>query len=268
LADAVDLPAPNGNAFSWTAPEGRWQLLAVSEDRLFDGSQVDFSGVPDHAPYVRMLDPDTVSEAAWRKLAQFRTAGGMVIAVGARPLNSEKEFPSAFAEAVGRRLFGAADGRAETARSEDLWSRFMGPFRPEEQRFDGQTWRVNARGGVGIFLKPEEVEEMPGILGQVLPPDMVADDASAPVRMTRRLIGGRDVYFVINDGPTPWSGTLHFGSARAGELLDLATGAIRSLADPADARVTLDGWGGVLLRLDGLPGIRLRPDRVALSHPR
>jgi len=61
LDGARELPPGEDGRVTWTVPPGRWQLLAVSEDRLFDGSQVDFSGVPEHAPYVSLLDPEAVS---------------------------------------------------------------------------------------------------------------------------------------------------------------------------------------------------------------
>ena len=47
--------------------------------------------------------------------------------------------------------------------------------------------------------------------------------------MTRRLIDGKDVFLIINDSAVPWQGTVHFGDARAGELLDPATGTITPL---------------------------------------
>ena len=61
LSGARELPQPEAGRITWPVPPGRWQRLAVSEDRLFDGSQGDFSGVPEHTPYVSLLDPEAVS---------------------------------------------------------------------------------------------------------------------------------------------------------------------------------------------------------------
>ena len=45
---------------------------------------------------------DTLPIKAWEKLAEFVRAGGVVIAVGALPANSETEFPSAKVRAIGK----------------------------------------------------------------------------------------------------------------------------------------------------------------------
>ena len=204
---------------------------------------------------VILPDADTLPEAAWRQLERFWESGGAVIAAGALPLNSDRDFPSKSAAAIGQRIFGAA-AEPRGLRSALRW-RFA-----ETQRRDGRGWLANAKGGVGIYLAPDEVGFLPAILGQLLPPDVSADEAAAPVRMTRRLIDGRDVFFVINDSAAPWSGTVHFGEARAGELLDPATGVIAPLADPSNVKIALDAWGAVLVRLEGASRQRLHPDMI------
>ena len=207
---------------------------------------------------VVLPDTDTMPEAAWRNVERFWERGGVVIAVGALPLNSEKGFPSKTAIAIGQRIFGAA------AEPRGIWSAIRQGF-VEKQEADGRGWVANSKGGVGIYLTPDEVRKLPAILAQVTPPDVTVDGASSPVRMTRRVIDGKDVYFVINDSAAPWQGTVHFGQARAGELLDPATGVIMPLADPANVKFTLDAWGAVLVRLEGVPRERLHPDTVNAS---
>ena len=132
----------------------------------------------------------------------------------------------------------------------------------ESQKADGRGWAANSKGGVGIYLAPDEVPCLPAILAQLVPPDVSVDGAAAPVRMTRRLIDGKDVFFVINDSGAPWQGTVRFGGARVGELLDPATGVIAPLSDPANVKVALGAWGAVLVRADAAPRQRLHPDRV------
>lgn len=206
---------------------------------------------------VILPDTDTLPEAAWKKLERFWESGGIVIAAGARPLNTEEEFPSKTAAAIGSRVFGRMTEPA------GFWPAFRRLF-VETQKTDGCNWGANSKGGLGISLKPEEVKSLPTILEQIVPPDVTVDGTVSPVRMTRRLIDGKDVLFVINDSAEPWSGTLHFGEARAGELLDLATGSVTPLSDPSNVSVALDAWGAVLLRLDGVPLKRLRPKKIHL----
>ena len=54
---------------------------------------------------------DTLPIAAWTNVAQFVRKGGVVIALGALPANSESEFPSARVRALAREIFG--DGGAD-----------------------------------------------------------------------------------------------------------------------------------------------------------
>ena len=204
---------------------------------------------------VILPDTDTLPEAAWKNLERFWESGGAVIAAGALPLNSEKGFPSEAAVAIGQRIFGTGS-QLRGIRSA-LRIRFA-----ESQKADGRGWAANSKGGVGIYLAPDEVPCLPAILAQLVPPDVTVDGAAAPVRMTRRLIDGKDVFFVINDGAAPWQGTVRFGGARAGELLDPATGVITPLSDPANVKVALGAWGAVLVRADAAPRQRLHPDRV------
>ena len=53
-------------------------------------------------------DADTLPMKAWENVAAFWRQGGVVIAVGTRPLNSEVEFPSPHVQAIARELFGTA----------------------------------------------------------------------------------------------------------------------------------------------------------------
>ncbi len=175
---------------------------------------------------VILPDTDTLPEAAWEQLARFWEAGGVVIAAGARPLNSESEFPSAAAQACGARVFG------------------------EGGDLNTPSWVESPAGGIGIYLPPARIHELPAIIDVVLGPDIIVSDPAAPLRITRRIINGRDVFLVINDSPEPWQGTVAFGQpAQAGELLDLATGTITPLPDPTRADLVLEGRGATVLRL-------------------
>lgn len=59
-AIAVDRGVPlavQGGKANWHAPSGRWQIVVVAVDRLFDGTQVASSGYPEKTPYVGLMEP-------------------------------------------------------------------------------------------------------------------------------------------------------------------------------------------------------------------
>ena len=191
-------------------------------------------------------DADTLSTAAWKNLYRFWQDGGVIIAAGALPVNSECEFPSAARRARNARMFG---------------------LRPNG---DGEApaWGTNARGGIGIYLPPGCVDRLPALLDLLLAPDLVVSDGAVPVRLARRAIRGQDVCLLINDSPERWQGNVTFGAAaRTGDLLDPATGELVRLAAAANVPLDLDGWGAVIVRLDGVSPVTRRPlDALGLAQ--
>jgi hypothetical protein len=176
---------------------------------------------------------DTLPLAAWQNLAHFAQNGGIVVAVGARPANSEKEFPS-------RRVLKLADA-------------IFGP--------DTAEMRVtaNRRGGGGILLPPSAACLLSQILDGVLEPD-VSVAARSPLRSTHRRIDGREVYFVINDSDRPWSGPVGLSASGPGEQCDPATGEVRSFSPGQES--SFAAYGGIVFRF---PAARL-PKRANLTN--
>jgi lysophospholipase L1-like esterase len=168
---------------------------------------------------------DTLPMAAWERLEQFAAQGGIVIAIGALPLNSEVEFPSARVQDLSKVLFG------ENAR--------------------GFQVTANAKGGGGIYLPAGWTTGLRALLRQVLPMDVEVsasgDGAPAPIQCTHRRIEGQEVYFVINDGPSPWRGSLRFAVEGAGERWDPATGTATPVADGSKVPLELEGYGATVL---------------------
>ncbi|MBI3922524.1 MAG: hypothetical protein HY318_13965, partial [Armatimonadetes bacterium] len=187
---------------------------------------------------------DTLPMKAWNSLARFWRSGGVVVALGSLPRNSETEFPSARVQALAREMFGTGD----------------------EARV-----RSNSAGGVGIYL-PEGTEALlPTTLDAVLERDVSVEDPRAPVRATHRVVEGHHVYFLINDSGVPWEGDVSTAGKGTGEQWDPATGAMTPLQD-SKSSLKLQAYGGVLLRFSSsrtprrmrvesgpLPGISLQP---------
>jgi hypothetical protein len=188
---------------------------------------------------------DTLPLAAWERLAELVRSGGVVIALGALPINSTTEFPSPPVERLATELFGRPGAEPHLS--------------------------VQAGGGAAVFLPRGSEALLPVVLRGLLEPDVSLDDPNAPIRLTHRRVHGRELYFVINDSPQPWSGEVRFAAEGAGELLEPGTGRITPNLEPERVRLSLEPYGAVLARFpaartprrlpvkaEPLPGLTLR----------
>jgi len=147
----------------------------------------------------------------------------VLFAVGALPLNDEREFPAAHVTALARELSAKARGPART--------------------------RTPAGGDL---LAAGRGAALPAVLDAVLEPEMPGLDAT-PLRVVRRREGTRDLHFVINDGAQAWSGALTTRSTGAVEVLDPLTGAVRTAPDPHAVPLELAPYGAAFLRAPAAP---------------
>ena len=169
---------------------------------------------------------DTLPLAAWENLAEFVRQGGVVAALGRLPANSESEFPSPRVRQLAAMVFGAAAPEAQT---------------PEV--------KSSAGGGAGVFLPAGSEGLLRGVLDQCLEPD-VRIGGESPVRTTHRRAGGREVYFLVNDSPTPWEGAPKFRAAGPAQVWHLETGAIEersAAAVQAGAALSLPPYGAAFV---------------------
>jgi len=167
---------------------------------------------------------DTLPMAAWDKLGRFVRAGGVVIAIGDLPTNSENEFPSPMVERMARELFGA----------------------PGEQ----QRVTANPAGGAGVFLPAGSESLLPLLMNGLLEPDIRVVPASSPIRATHRRMDDSHVWFIINDSPQPWSGEVSVSAEGAGELLDPATGRKTDEIKADGFALKLEPYGAAFARFD------------------
>ncbi len=174
---------------------------------------------------------DTLPEAAWEKLRQFAMSGGVVVSVGAEPTNTDKDFPSARASAIGEELFGIGDG----ARA-----------------------RALPGGGLAAYLPTSG--HLAALLDGVLAQD-VATTGPASLRVGHRFVEGHEVYFLVNDGPNAWEGTVTLAVRGSGELWDPATGKMTPLASGKAIALKLGPYEGVFARFKG----RVAPKRMTPS---
>ncbi len=191
------------------------------------------SGVLAHGPLrwrvVILPGVDTLPLAAWENLARFVRRGGVVIALGALPTHSEREFPSARVRARAGEMFGTVEASAREPRVHS-----------------------NAAGGAGIFLPAGAEGLLPLVLDGVLAPELkVAGGAAggrSPLRATHRRIEGREIYFVINDSARPWAGRVEFAAEGEGERWSLATGRCEDRFRGGAGELSLEPWDAAVFR--------------------
>ncbi len=164
---------------------------------------------------------DTLPLAAWENVATFWRQGGAVIAVGARPSNSETEFPSPRVEAIAQEIFGTGEAPCLAA---------------------------SPAGGAGVLLPTSMTTLLPRVIDSLLQPDAVCAVPHPAIKVTRRHIEGQAVYFAINDSDTAWEGDIRFCGRGVNEQWDPATGAMTQVADGTCVPVRLGPYDAMLFR--------------------
>jgi hypothetical protein len=207
------------------------------------------AGVLTHGPLrwrvIILPGADTLPIAAWENLARFVRQGGLVIALGALPANSESEFPSARVQTLAKEMFGT----------------------PRAERLPAQEPQscANPKGGAGIFLPSGFDALLPRVLDGLLPSDVSVSKTNSPLRVTHRRLDEREVYFVINDSAEPWTGQLEFAASGKGERWNPATGRREENLAASAARLTLEPYGAACYRFArAQPPRRRALDRSAL----
>lgn len=182
---------------------------------------------------------DTLPGAAWRKLEEFVRTGGVVIALGAHPANSERDFPDARVRAWGERTF--RDATSPPAATRD--------------------------GAAGLYLPAGSEFLLPAVLDQTLEPDFAVAGRDAPVRVTHRSVEGRELYFLINDSPHPWQGTVKCRGTGAAQRWDPATGTVSAWSNGGMGEVALEPYGATFLSFpQARPAARPRTKGAAFAN--
>ena len=153
----------------------------------------------------------TLSSAALRNVHAFWKAGGVVVAVGACPANSEAGFPDASAKSLCAEMFG-----------EGALRRSFSVAR-------------NASGGIGVFLSAQQGATLTDVVDALLEPPVTvtANAEKAAIRVARRRTAEGDVVLVLNDSPDAWRGTVRLAGNASCELWDPRTGAHGPAAETA-----------------------------------
>ena len=168
---------------------------------------------------------DVLPVAALERIAAFTAGGGILVAVGDLPRNDPARFPCKEACGIIARLFGDdGDGAA--------WE----GLRMAARRIDG--------GGHAIYLPESSAWLLTEVLDRLLEQD-VRFEAGLPLRVSRWVRPGGQVYFVINDAPRAIDAPVAFRAHGPIERWDPATGLTAAVAAGPDGRVrvTLPAYG-------------------------
>jgi hypothetical protein len=145
---------------------------------------------------------DTLPLDAWRKIESFWREGGVVIAVGALPENSEREFPSSSAKKIANTMF---------------------------ENKEKVSIKRNEKGGVAVYLPVGSASILPAILDKIIEKDVKIKEETSPLRITHRKIEGWDIYFIINDSDKACKNSLSFQGKEEGKILDPMDGSIKHI---------------------------------------
>jgi hypothetical protein len=195
---------------------------------------------------------NTLPRAAWDNLNRFIQAGGVIVALGALPANTETAFPSTAVQALGRDWFG-------------------------ESGAEPRVTRVGT-DGAAVFLPQGSEGLLPVVLDGMIDRDVQVHSLRSPLRATHRRIHDHEVYFIINDSPQAWQGEVSLSVAGSGEQWDPSRPTVVRTNLGARVGLQLDPYGATILRYpdprtprrhawrDGrLPSLTERP--VPLTKP-
>ena len=156
---------------------------------------------------------DTLPLAAWQRLAALRESGGKILALGARPLNSEVDFPS-----------------------------------PEVRRIAGALLEPNASPGAGLCVESWDGPALVTVLRQWVGKGLQVTDDASPLRYTHRVRDGQGIVFVINDSDRSFQETLTLPLDGMVERWDPVTGRVEPCGSGQTVHCHFEPYQGVLFR--------------------
>ncbi len=164
---------------------------------------------------------DTLPRQAWENVVAFWRRGGVVIAIGTRPANSEREFPSPQVKEIARELFGTKDAPCVV---------------------------TNSAGGTGVLLPTGMISLVPRVVDSLFEPAATCTEEKSPIKVTCRRIDEHDVYFAINDSDAVWEGEIQFCGRGVSEQWDPASGTMTPVTDGRQVPLRLGAYDAMLYR--------------------
>jgi hypothetical protein len=200
---------------------------------------------------------DTLPLQAWQKLLEFHRNGGVIVAIGALPANSEKDFPCEEVRRISEEIFGKTGAAAPQSSGKGIFlnageeeARLAQALEPHVRRM----LQVRQEGSNSQVSIPESFSLSPGERGRGEGDSADhSTNGTSPLRATHRRIDGHDVFFVINDSAEAWSGQVNLPAQRPGQQFDPASGHISPLPSAEQIPLRLDPYGAVFYRFPTAP---------------
>lgn len=191
---------------------------AIIESRVLDGKLIhgDLSWRVIVLPCV-----DTLPMEAWQKLIEFQRSGGVLIAVAALPTNTDIAFPSQDVKAMALHMFNSSDDTRVT---------------------------LKMQGGAGIYIPVGMETLLRSVINSIIEPDVRLSEEKSPIRISHRRIDDHDIFFVINDGGSPWMGDISIEANDDGEMLFPGNGQVKPIGKGNSIGLDLKPYDGVFLR--------------------
>ena len=159
---------------------------------------------------VILPEVDTLPLAAWKQLAAFRESGGTIMALGAKPLNSEEQFPS-----------------------------------PQVSRIAKRMLELNETG-TGIFLEKWNDLVLVDTLRKHVGDGLGISNDKSPLRYTHRIRDREEIVFVINDSDLSCEEIITLPLTGPVERWDPITGKIEPIGTGKAIHCNFDPYQGIL----------------------
>ncbi len=163
---------------------GRHDFLCIDTQALLE-SEIQNGTLSHHQqrwPILILPGIDTLPAPVWQRIQRFVHQGGVLIALGHTPRNTNTQFPSPEILHLSRNLFGPTTST------------------PSVQH--------HPSGGLGIYLPPGSEGFLHDVLEPILSPPLKIQSSETTLRLTSRKTPTGSTHFLLNDSDQPWQGHL------------------------------------------------------------
>lgn len=164
---------------------------------------------------------DTLPLTAWQQIQRFVQAGGVLIALGHTPRNTDTHFPSPETLQISLELLGTTSTT------------------PSVQQ--------HPSGGLGLYLPPGSEGFLHDVLRPMLPSPLQIQSTNTSLRLTSRKTPTGTIHFLLNDSDQPWQGHITPNTPGTWSQWNPHSGTTSTLTN-SSLHLTLEPYGATFLR--------------------
>ncbi len=164
---------------------------------------------------------DTLPLKVWSKLSDFVNSGGMLFLVGNLPENSETEFPSPKVKNIVYSWFGSGN-------------KSNGNPIPSS---------VSKQSGIVNYLPIGFESTIADLINVNLPSQVKIKGNHNNIRVSKRIIQGNALFFIINDSAVKWNGSIEFVKCDLCEIYNPSDGSIVSSNTNSFSGMEIEPYG-------------------------